>query len=396
MNPDLCKPEVIQFLEEQEQTPLDRLLFKGSPFPTITIQELAQQLEGRKKAKDKLPLWYEHHSILYPPQLNLGQTSSQATAQYKASIIIGSTLADITGGLGVDSYFFAQKVDTVHYFEKDALVYAFAKANFKTLQANNVHCHQGDGISGVLNANMRYDTIYLDPGRRHKHKGKVFRLEDCEPDIVVHQTELLAHCNALWVKTAPLLDITAGLKALLQVTEIHIIAVKNEVKELLWKLEPQVNTHHIPKISTINIIGNKSQSHTFLYKAYTDQEFVLSIPKQYLYEPNAALMKSGAFHWIAHHFSLHKLHQHAHLFTSDRVINFPGRVFEIEKILPYSPKRIKKLKIIKANITTRNFKLTVAQLRKQLQIKEGGDLYLFFTTLMDGQLAVLFCKKQKT
>jgi len=393
MNLDLRKPEVIRFLEKQEQTPIDRLLFKGSPFPTISVQELAQQLQGRKKAKEKLPLWYQHKAVLYPPQLNLEQTSSQITAQYKASLISGSTIADITGGFGIDSYFFAQQANVVHYFEKNEIVYAFAKANFETLQAQNIQCTLGDGICNIEDSNAHYDIIYLDPGRRHEHKGKVFRLEDCEPDIVLHQDELLSKCKVLWLKTAPLLDITAGLKQLHQVTEIHIVAVKNEVKELLWKLEATAEASCIPQITTVNLVGNTSQEYTFLWKGYVDQEILYSHPKRFLYEPNAALMKAGAFHWIAQHFNLDKLHQHSHLFTSDTSVHFPGRVFEIQKVLPYAPKTIKKLGIAKANITTRNFKLTVAQLRSRLKIKDGGDLYMFFTTLKDGEMVVLLCKK---
>ena len=391
MNRELLRPEVQDYLEASSHMTLEAFAFKKSPFPHITIQELLQQLQGHRIAQKKLPSWHACKQVLYPPKRNLEQTSSEWAAQYKAGCMEGVTLADLTGGFGVDSYAFSQSFKSVHYIEREEQVFAFAKANFEALQVTNVHCTLGDGIHYLKSDTEHFDVIYLDPGRRHQEKGKVFLLEDCEPNIVAHLEEVLKHCNTLWVKTAPLLDITSGLNALSQVSEIHIIAIKNEVKELLWKIVPGYTQS--PEIITINLNGDDKQQHRFPWKPNLKTTIHYILPQKYLYEPNAALMKAGAFHWIAQEFQLAKLHPNSHLFTSNTGKDFPGRVFEITAIFPYRLKTIKKLGIQKANITTRNFKISVAQLRQTLKIKDGGDDYLFFTTTQDEKKVLLVCKK---
>lgn len=392
MHMAILAPEVQEFLRANEHTPLPTFILKGSPFSEVSIQELAQQLEGRRKVKAKLPLWHQTEGILFPPKLNIEQTSSEATAQYKASLMTGKTLADGTGGFGIDSYYFAQQLDQVTHIELDAGVSAFAKANFDTLGTSNIQCIVADSITHFAENEDHYNTIFLDPGRRSDKKGKVFMLQDCLPNVPEHLDLLLTRCDRLWIKTAPLLDISAGWNVLKNVSQLHIVAVRNEVKELLWCMEA-TPTNTSLALTVINIVKEGTSKVTMSYDALLDAHASYGPPSKYLYEPNAALMKSGAFNWVSEHFELFKLHENTHLYSSQACITFPGRIFKIVSVLPYAKSMRKALKLTKANITTRNFPMSVADLRKKLKIKDGGNDYLFFTTVEDGTLAVIHCHK---
>ncbi len=229
----------------------------------------------------------------------------------------------------------------------------------------------------------------MDPSRRNDTKGKVFFLEDCEPNVPENLNFLLEHCQQLLIKSSPMLDITVGLNELQNVKEIHIVAINNEVKELLWLIELGFND--LPKIKTINF--NKNKTELFNFKWSQKPSLSYSLPKKYLYEPNAAIMKSGAFELLAEEYNVSKLHKHTHLYTNNKLIPFPGRRFIIHKTITYHKKEIKKLTLDKANITTRNFPETVAQLRKKLKIKDGGNDYLFFTILENSDKVILVCSK---
>ena len=390
MNTALLQPKVQAYLEQHKNTDIHSFILKGSPFTTITVQELAQQLEGKRKTRGKLPLWHTTKNILFPHKLNLEQTSSQITAQYKASLLEGKTVADGTGGFGIDAYHFAQKATKVIHIEMNEELSTLAKVNAKTLNQENITFITGDSLQYFTETSNHFDTIFLDPGRRTDVKGKVFMLKDCLPNVPLHKDMLLSKCDNLWIKTAPILDITAGLRELENVAQIHIVAVKNEVKELLWNLKPKkIDT---PQITVVNL-ETKDPVVTFNYEDIFDIIPTYGKPSTYLYEPNAALMKSGAFNWISTHFKIEKLHEHSHLYTSKTLKAFPGRRFNITQQLPYSKKTLKTLGILKANITTRNFPLKVEEIRKKHKIKDGGDCYLFFTTLEDGALTVLMCNK---
>jgi hypothetical protein len=365
-----------------------KLAFAGSPFTQVTVQELIQQIESRRKIRIKLPTWYENAPIYYPPKLNLEQTSSELTAKYKASLISGDSLADITGGFGVDSYYFSEKIKSVDYFEINEELSKISKHNFNILGRANIKCFAIDGLQEVLK--KKYGVIYADPSRRHNKKGKVYLLEDCAPNIPKNLHQLLEQCEVLMLKTSPMLDISAGLTALSCVFQIHIVAINNEVKELIWLLKKGSDVQ--PDIYTVNI-KNKS-SEAFNFKWNTTAETNYSNPLKYLYEPNAAILKSGSFGLISEEFKVEKLQKHTHLFTSDSLENFPGRRFIIEQVIPYSKSEIRKnINFKTANITTRNFPEDVFTLRKKWKISEGGDRYLFFTTIENKKKIVIVCKK---
>lgn len=371
------------FTEDSRQ-----IAFSGSPFKNIPVGTLIEQIEGRRKAQTKLPTWYASKGIIYPPKVHLEQTSSETTAQHKSTLVAGKTLVDITGGFGIDSYFFAKKFHSVMHFELQPMLSAMVKHNLACLQQKNISCAAGDALEGIKE--NYFDVIYADPSRRNKQKGKVFLLKDCEPNIPKHLDYLLERCNTLLIKTSPMLDISIGLEELSYVHEIHIVAVQNEVKELVWKISKKEK--HTPEIHTINFTKKGPQKLQFTWGQILEE--IIDEPKKYLYEPNAAILKSGGYNVISHTHQVSKLHKHSHLYTSTNLLKFPGRRFEIEKIIPYSKKDMRHgIDFDKANITTRNFPESVATLRKKWRLKEGGNRYLFFTTNKNNKKILLICSK---
>lgn len=386
VNPALLTTEVQDFIRNFTGDITD-LAFKGSPFPEISTKELITQISGRNRVEKKLPEWFDTAGIVYPPQLNLEQTSSHQTAKYKASLISGKSLADITGGFGVDSFYFSESFEEIHHFELNHELSEIAKHNFKILKKSNIHCLNTNGIEGIKE--KFFDVIYADPSRRDASKGKVFYLEDCEPNIPEHLDLLLSHCDKLVIKTSPMLDISIGINELRFVSEIHIVAVKNDVKELLWIVDK--NETGDTRINTINFETNGKQQ--FSFKRDQGAHPSYSQPQKFLYEPNSAIFKSGAFNLISEIFEINKLHPNTHLYTSTDLIDFPGRRFEILKQIPYKKPEMRKLGISKANIAIRNFPESVENLRKKWKISSGGDIYLFFVTNFDDKKEVLVCKK---
>lgn len=386
LNNSLLNKEVQDFVRNFEDT-VSKLAFAGTPFEDVTVQELIQQIESRKKAEKKLPTWFDTENILFPPKLNLEQTSSEITAKYKASLLKGDTIADITGGFGVDSFYFAEKFKTVHHFETNETLSEVAQHNFEVFGKQNIRCFSKDGLQAVRK--NQYDAIYADPSRRHNSKGKVFFLSDCEPNVPANISEILNNCNVFLLKTSPMLDISVGLNELQNVAEIHIVAVENEVKELLWLLKS--NASEQPRIKTVNF--SKAKKEIFDFEWAHTASATYGLPQKYLYEPNAAILKSGAFDLISEKLKLKKLHKSTHLYTSKTLIDFPGRSFLIEKVVPYSKAEMKEANFKKANITTRNFPESVATLRKKWKIADGGGIYLFFVKNIENEKQMIVCSK---
>ncbi len=365
-------------------------MFRGSPFHEVSTQELGVQLSGKKKAKKKLPVFFNTRGIIYPPTLNLEQTSSEVTAAYKASLISGDNLADLTGGFGIDSYYFSKKVKNVVHCELNPELSELAAHNFEVLRAANIQTHTGDGLEFLATSSKTFDWVYLDPSRRDDTGGRVFLLSDCLPNVPEQLDLLFSKAENIMIKTSPLLDLQAGLSELISVKEIHVVAVKNEVKELLWILKKGFSGEVLVK--TINFAKNEEQVfEDFFEKAYPVE---YSLPLKWLYEPNAAIMKSGLFSSLGAQLDVKKLHSNTHLFTSETLKAFPGRKFEILEILPFKKKKLKAhFRFSKAHIATRNFPLSVEELRKQLRLKDGGAHYLFFVTNSLEERVVLVCQK---
>ena len=391
MNARLLHRDVQEFLNEHLDKDLDRVIFKGSPFAGITVQELAGQIQSKRKCKVKLPTWYRTPGIVYPPKLSIEQASSEKAAQYKASLVSGDHLADLSGGFGVDAYFFSQGFNQVLYCEANEDLMQIAEHNFEVLGAKNISCLSDDSMRHLKNSKESYDWIYLDPARRNDARERVFLLEDCSPNILENLDLLLSRANGLLLKLSPLLDISRAAEQLGCVEEIHVLALDNEVKELLFLVnkEPVAPV----RIHAVNLKGDLSE--TFSSEWESDDTPVCYGPaKAFLYEPNAAILKAGLFKQVAREFKLTKLHPNSHLYSSDELIPFPGRRFAVEKQMKYSPKKIRKeLGSTRAHITTRNFHESVAAIRKRTGLREGGNHYLFFTTDHEGRPLVLFCSK---
>lgn len=387
----LLNTEIQEFINNNIDTNIASLLLKGIDFPLVEAKEVVEQLEAKKRCKTKLSTWFSTDNIYYPNKLNIEQTSSETTAKHKASLLKGNTIIDLTGGFGVDCYYFAKNFKQVTHCEINEQLSKIVTYNYKQLQIENIKTIAQDGLTYLKNQETIFDWIYIDPSRRHDSKGKVFFLKDCLPNVPEHIDLLFNKANNVLIKTSPLLDITIGINELEHVKTIHIVAVNNEVKELLWILEK--NYANPVTIETCNIKKEKNEVFNFLLDEEFSANSNYSFPLDYLYEPNAAIMKSGAFHTIASKLSLNKLHTHSHLYTKDTLIDFPGRAFKIEKVIPYNKKGLKKEGIIKANITTRNFPERVEQIRKKHKIIDGGDVYLFFTTDLENNKMVIITKK---
>lgn len=391
MNPEILSKEVQQFISDNLSSDIHKILLKKSIFLNVSAIELVEQIQSKAKSKQKLPTWFSTKNIYYPNKLNLSQTSSEITAHYKASLLSGSTVADITAGLGIDSFAFSKKINHVYHVEQNENLSKIAKHNFKQLGIDNIDFIAMDGLSFLKQTTLPLDWIYIDPSRRDKDNKKVYFLSDCEPDVTTQIEFLLSKSNNILIKTGPLLDLNSGLRQLSYVKEIHIVAVNNDVKELLWIIEKSYDDQ--PQIKTINFKNNIRQIFQFKQQNEDEALATFSQPLQYLYEPNAAILKSGVFQYIGLHYNLHKLHTNSHLYTSSELISFPGRTFKILEIIEYSKKAIKKSGLTKANITTRNFPDSVAKIRKKHNLKDGGDSYLFCTTDFNQKLVLIKCSQ---
>jgi hypothetical protein len=393
LDSSLLHPEIQKFITANIGADSSKLALQKNPFPDVNWIAILNQIVAKTKAKDKLPTFFRTENIIYPSKVSVEQTSSEKTAQYKASIVRGDTLIDLTGGFGVDDLYFSKVMGKVIHCEIDAELSNIVKHNFEILGIRNIKCELGDSYIYLEKTQSKFDWIYIDPSRRNDIKGKVFMLKDCLPNVPELLSFYFTKSDNILIKTAPILDISAGLLELSNVKCIHIVAVDNEVKELIWELSKSFIGN--ATIKTVTITNEKIEEFSFELNSNT-QFSNYSLPKKYLYEPNSAIMKSGGFDEIGIQYQLDKLHQHSHLYTSVEKIEFPGRIFEIQDAISYTKSEMKAfLENKKANITTRNFQDSVEEIRKKWKIKDGGNLYCFFTTDMNNHKIVLICTKIK-
>ncbi len=391
MNKNILHTEVQNYINKNLRANIEELIFKGSPFEGVTVQELANQLVAKQKSEKKLPTWFATENIYYPAKISIEQTSSEITADYKSKLIQGESIIDITGGFGVDCLAFSKTFKKVTHCEINNDLSEIVAHNYKQLGVLNVETIAGDGLEYLKSTSQKFDCIYIDPSRRNDVKGKVFLLKDCLPNVPENLDFLFDKSETILIKNSPILDITSTINELKFVKEIHIVAVNNEVKELLFLLKKE--SKEDVEIKTVNFLKNNKQQFYFSLESKIELEY--SLPQKYLYEPNTAILKSGGFNEVASQLKVHKLHQHSHLYTSEELIeDFPGRIFEIISVFPCNKKKLKReIKVDKANITTRNFPKTVAQIRKETKLKDGGDTFLFFSTNLNNELIVVNCVK---
>ena len=366
------------------------MILKGSPFENISVQELAEQIQSRRKCRLKLPLWWKTPGVLYPPSLNIEQSSSEKAAEYKASLVSGHSMIDLTGGFGVDSFYFSKRFDRVAYLEIDRGLQEIVRHNLKILNVENVECIAGDSLEFLKSSDEKFDWVYVDPSRRGNEQERVFRLEDCTPNLLETLDLSMSMARSVLIKLAPFMDISQALTQLKNVKEVHVLAIDNEVKELLFLISEKG-----PETAIIKAV-NLTQDRTDVVAGEigSTSEIDYGPVNTYLYEPNAALRKAGLYSSLSSLYKLDKIHPNSHLFTGKELVDFPGRVFRVIEQIKYSPKRVRKeLNLKRANITTRNFQESVAEIRKRTGIKEGGEDYLFFTTDHHNISIVLQCRK---
>lgn len=386
-------PETLRFIKEHQQDDVRQLALQARKHPLVDMPAAIVQIAGRQIAAEKIPSWQAVEGILYPRHLSLEQCSSELTARYKATLATGESMTDLTGGFGIDCAFLATGFGQATYVERQTELCEIASHNFPLLGLNHITVCNEDGVKH-LQEMAPVDCIFIDPARRNEHGGKTVAIADCEPDIAALEELLLSKAKKVIVKLSPMLDLTLALKDIKQAAEAYIVSVNNECKELLLILKKEAPCRNI---ICINITNRETQRFVFTREEeqtaechYTDST------GRYLYEPNASILKAGAFRILAQRYGLEKLHPNSHLYTSDTLAEgFPGRVFEITRTCTFNKKEIKETLegIKKANISIRNFPASVAELRKRIKLSEGGDDYLFATTLNNDKKLLILGRK---
>ena len=378
-----------KFINNHINSSASDLMLKASSYPEWDMKAIAQQLVGKQIAKKKLPTWFQNNEILYPVRLSMEQCSSETTAKYKTTIINSGRGIDLTGGFGVDTIFLSKQSESLIYCERNEELASLVNHNFKALNQHNCEVHVGDGVEYLKNL-KKIDWIYVDPSRR-KESQRIYRLEDCEPNVIDLIGLFFDKAENVLIKTAPLLDIQQTLRDLKSVKEVHVIAVNNDCKEVLYLLEKDFTGE--TQIFCVNL--KKEHIEEFRFTLSEEQEALnlYSEPLEYIYEANVAIMKAGAFKTIASKHELYKLHKHSHLYTSQKLISeFPGRRFNVKEVLNHDKKSLTKLPK-KANIACRNYPHKVDVLKKKLKINDGGNDYIFATTLKGEKLKLIVCEK---
>ena len=380
----------IEFIEAHKNDLLIDVALLLSKQKTFDKEFILAQINGIQKAKSKIQEFYDTRNIIYPTKLSLEQCSSEKTGIYKSQLIKGKTLVDLTGGFGVDSFYLAKEYEQVTYIEQNTELYKTVKHNFGLLKATNIKLVNSTAEEFIKNNTQEFDVVYIDPSRRNQNK-RVFKLDECSPNIIELAPELFQFSDKILIKTAPLLDIKQTLKDLKNVSKIWVISVNNDCKEVLYLLEKGFSSE--PEINTINL-SKTNQEFSFNYSQENEAGVELSEPENYLYEANSAILKAGAFNSICEEYNIKKIAQHSHLYTSENLVeNFTGRCFKIEHIIQYNLKEFRKLNITKANVSCRNFKNNVAQVKQKLKLKDGGETYLFATTDLNDKPVLVVCSK---
>ena len=386
----------IEFIEEHHNDDVRKLALQASKYPSVDMREAVVQIEGWQHACEKLPTWSATKGVVYPPKISMEQCSSEKTAKYKAALVSGRSFADLTGGFGIDFSYICRGFDEAFYIERNDRLCEIARSNFSLLGLDKAKVLNGNSEE-LLASLPQLDWIFVDPARRDGEGRKVVALSDCEPNVVELEEKLLSKASNVMIKTSPLLDITMACRQLCSVVAVHVVAVNNECKELLFVLGGAKNDDCV--ISCVNILNDGTQE--FVFKQHEESDFKATYCSEvckYLYEPNASIQKAGCHNVLSQRMGIDKLHPNSQLYTSnEQLSHFPGRMFEVVDVLGFSKADIKKVQALqKANITVRNFPESVQQLRKRLKLSDGGDSYIFATTLKDGCKVMVLCKKMAT
>ena len=395
-------PETLRFIQEHRTEDVRVLALHASKYPGVDMAAAVEQIAGWQAAVRKLPEWSQTEGILYPRHLSMEQCSSEVTARYKASLACGDTFADLTAGFGVDCAYMARNFREADYVERQEYLCEQAVHNFSLLGLGNVRVHCGDAVE-YLRRMEPVDWLFLDPARRDSHGRKTVDMADCEPDVRALESLLVEKGRNVMVKLSPMLDIFSALRELRHIREVHVVAVNNECKELLITLCKTADilsgAPSEPVVCCEQAVNNfLAEPFRFTYSEERNAACALAgAVGRYLYEPNVALLKAGPYRLLSERYGVRKLHPNTHLYTSDTSVGFPGRRFRVTGVSGFGKKELKDFLqgVEKANLTVRNFPVSVAELRKKLRLKEGGDLYLFAATMENGEKKLIKCVKSE-
>ena len=401
----------IDFIREHADEDVRLLALQARKNPEVDITYALEQIAGRQKAKMKLPSWAKVDGLVYPPHISMEQCSSELTAKYKAEVVTqGSGTAvtsapshrcqtlsddhfvDLTGGFGVDFSFIAKKFKHAIYVERQNHLCAITSGNFRLLGLDNAEVVNADGIE-YLHQMDHADLVFIDPARRDDHGGRTYGIADCTPNVLEVMDELMQKTDMLLLKLSPMLDWRKAVRDLGGASEVHIVSVDNECKELLIMVRHDVQQI---KVVCVNLLSNGERD-VFEFDDTESTPMHQNISsKTYLFEPNASIMKAGCFDEIQARFPVAQLDNNSHLFVSDHEIpDFPGRRFKIEHVTSMNKRELKEALtgIDRANIAVRNFPVSVAELRKKLKLKDGGDVFIFATTVAKEGHQLFICRK---
>ena len=380
------------FIREHAEADVRQLALRGAKDPEVDLTYALEQIAGRQMARTKIPSWAAVDSIVYPPHLSMEQCSSEQTARYKASIAgKGALVVDLTAGFGVDMAFISQGFQRAVHVERQPALCAISSENYKHLGLQHIEVVCGDGVA-YLHQMDHADLINLDPARRDVHGGRTYGIADCTPNVLEILDEMVVKASRVLLKLSPMLDWRKAVEDLGKVNEVHIVSVDNECKELLLVL-----TKEVKPLKVVCVNNEKVFSFDRDYKSPSQKSGITNpLQQEYLFEPNASIMKAGCFELLEQRFGVMQLDKNSHLFVADKEIpEFPGRQFIIKRATSMNKHELKAALagIDRANITVRNFPMSVVELRKKLKLKDGGDVFIFATTVADEGHQLFICRK---
>ncbi|HBY01169.1 MAG TPA: SAM-dependent methyltransferase [Rikenellaceae bacterium] len=403
----MLSPEDIDFIRAHSKDDSVKLLLSAQKYPNLNVRFLTSIIEGKKKISLKVPEWIERFDLCFPSILSVEQCSSSYTAKYKSRFFEGRDVVDITGGLGVDSYFISEVAKSIVYIEKNKELFECVNSNFNRLGVSNaeyINKEVKDRCDLEMLSKDKVYTIYADPSRRGPSDNRIFNPSDYEPDMQKLMKFLLEISDRIVIKISPMADISALINSFELVSEIVIVSVFNECKEILIKIDRAQEASPIHpgmvKLVAVNLDKQKKRWDNFEWTLMEERESkaCITTPKKgfYLYEPNSSILKGGAFKLLSNRYPAGKISVNSHLYTSsDKITDFPGRTFVIEEIMKFDKKNIKTIhhRYPKANVSTRNFPLSPPELKDRLDIKDGGEIFLYGTLFNDDSKNILICKK---
>jgi hypothetical protein len=386
--------EFKQFVQDHLSEDPALLLLKYHGKVDFDLKEAVQQISARQKAAKKLPEWVADSRIIFPASISLEQSSSEETAKFKAEHFSGKLMMDLTGGFGVDSYYLSQNFEKAIYCEQNEQLASIANHNLKLLSPEKFEIIAGDGLDFLKNSHLHFELIYADPARRGIGNQKLYKLQDCQPDVVSSWDLMESKTDQILLKLSPMLDISQALAELPDIQKITVVSVKNEVKEVLlyWKK----GNENRKKAIEIKDLGGDFPAFDFEIEEEEKAISILGEVEKYLVEPLSGILKAGAFSLFGERFGLRKLEKNSHLYTGDSFPSeIPGRVFEV--IREISPKK-QEIRLLfpsgKVNVICRNYVMGADELKKKLGLKDGGEDFLIGTKSGSG-FKVFWCRRMK-